>query len=85
MIIIMKTFLSIATVTTVTTFMLVLLFFFFFHYSIIYNIIVYSVVFYARQGKSILVQEPKEKRRGSLSFNSRVRQPCRSKYTFMLP
>ena len=32
----------------------------------------------------ILVQEPKEKRRGSLSFNSRVWQPSGSKYTFML-
>ena len=32
----------------------------------------------------IVVQEPKEKRRGSLSFNSRVWQPSGSKYTFML-
>ena len=31
-----------------------------------------------------IVQEPKGKRRGSLSFNSRVWQPCGSKYTFML-
>ena len=33
---------------------------------------------------SYVVQEPKEKRRGSLSFNSRVWQPCGTKYTFML-
>ena len=32
---------------------------------------------------SVVVQEPKEKRSGSLSFNSRVWQPCGSKYTFM--
>ena len=32
---------------------------------------------------SFIVQEPKEKRRGSLSFNSRVWQPCGSKNTFM--
>ena len=32
----------------------------------------------------IIVQEPKDKRKGSLSFNSRVWQPCGSKCTFML-
>ena len=31
-----------------------------------------------------LVQEPKDKRKGSLSFNSRIWQPCGSKCTFML-
>ena len=31
-----------------------------------------------------LVQEPKETRKGSLSFKRRVWQPCASKYTFML-
>ena len=31
-----------------------------------------------------MVQEPKEKRRGSPSFSSRVWQPCRSKYIFIV-
>ena len=37
-----------------------------------------------KEFRGYVVQEPKEKRRGSLSFNSRVWQPCGSKYTLML-
>ena len=36
------------------------------------------------RGCYTIVQEPKDKRKGSLSFNSRVWQPCGSKCTFML-
>ena len=42
------------------------------------------IYMYLSNRKSLLVQEPKEKRRGSISFNSRFWQLCGSKYTFML-